>query len=293
MTKEIKKMEETLNQEQQPLADNEGYFDDITEEEINELPIDNSDDLNVDDVQNNSEVEESEQLEQPQEEVEEQELPFLDIRYNKEDVHLNREQAIEYAQKGMNYDKVIEKYNGLNSNLERLASANGLSVDEYLDRLEETQFIFEVNQEMENLRNEYPDASDEILQRLAEQNVNTNRGNAQLERQAREEEQRQVDAEALQAQATSDIQRFKSLFPNVDPFKDLPQEVLQRANETRDLTLAYSEWRNKQAELNRPQLEAKAKVQQLNAQNANKSYGNTTVVDSGKQDDFLAGWNEE
>ena len=72
-------MPEDLNQDQ-------GLFDDFTD---------------VEDTEEVSEPTEAKAEETTEVKADE---PFLTIRYNKEDKGLTREDAITYAQKGMNYD---------------------------------------------------------------------------------------------------------------------------------------------------------------------------------------------
>lgn len=274
---------EVLNQEQ-TTSDDEGFFDDITDEEINDLPVEDETEANGTQVEEQSQTDD-----------------FLNIRYNKEDVSLNRDQAIEYAQKGMNYDKLNERFTGLNSKIEKLAKDNGLTTDEFLDRLEQTQWNYEVSKEMDALREQYPidenaedyEAQVQLLQELAEARANQRLGDVQTLRQT----QLQEEQNALNQQAQSDVEKLFSLYPELaqggNPLANIPREVLEMANETHDLTYAYSLWRNKQAEMNRPAIEAKQKAQELNSRNQSRSYGSTTNAGNTKQDDFLAGWNEE
>lgn len=271
-------MEETLNQEQQPLADDDGYFDDLTDDDLTSLteeeqPVESNE---------GEVIEETEQAEQEQL----QDVPFLNIRYNKEDVALNQEQAIEYAQKGMNYDKLNDRLSYLQSRLDNNARTNGLTIDEYLDRLDEAESQFRVNNELEALKEQYPDTNEEVLLQLAMQNANAKLGEFQREEQAQLEQERS----AYDTNARNDLENFMACFPDVD-LKDLPPEVMQEANETHNLTRAYGNWARKQAQINRPIIEARQQAQQLNAQNQQRSMGSTTNVDSAKQDDFLDGWN--
>lgn len=43
--------------------------------------------------------------------------PFITVRYNKEDKPLSKEEAVVYAQKGMNYDKISERLKELSARL--------------------------------------------------------------------------------------------------------------------------------------------------------------------------------
>ena len=68
-----------------------------------------SDDFSIDEI-----AEETTEAEDTTEEsTTTAEEPFMSIRYNGADENLTREQAIELAQKGKNYDKI---YNRLNEN---------------------------------------------------------------------------------------------------------------------------------------------------------------------------------
>lgn len=71
-----------------------------------------------------------------------QEEAFLTVRYNKEELPLSREAAAEYAQKGLNYDKIngrlkevsqkIEEYQDLSALAQEMAQKSGLSEKEAL-----------------------------------------------------------------------------------------------------------------------------------------------------------------
>lgn len=62
---------------------------------------------------------------------------FLTVRYNKEELPLSREAATEYAQKGLNYDKIsgrlsqlsqkVEDYQHINTLVSEIAQQNGIS----------------------------------------------------------------------------------------------------------------------------------------------------------------------
>ena len=64
----------------------------------------------------------------------------LDIKYNGEQMSLDKQRATELAQKGMNYDHVYEELKRLRENpelekLNKLAKAAGMSTGELLDML--------------------------------------------------------------------------------------------------------------------------------------------------------------
>lgn len=70
--------------------------------------------------------------------------PFLKVKYNKEEKELSAEQAIEYAQKGLNYDHVKDELESLKGSkslklIEDLASRSKMTTDEYVEYVERQQ----------------------------------------------------------------------------------------------------------------------------------------------------------
>lgn len=109
---------------------------------------------------------------QPKEASAEQESAFLTVRYNKEQMPLSREAAAEYAQKGLNYDKVsgrLEKANELLTAYEDIAAAakdlahnNGLSESDALTAIkqrlnDEQKKQVVINRQLDTFLQSYPD----------------------------------------------------------------------------------------------------------------------------------------
>jgi hypothetical protein len=99
------------------------------------LPSDFEMPTEVETVEDTTPTEETEaeapetQEQEPQTEQPEQ-TPFLKVKYNKEEMELDEERARELAQKGLNYDKTIERLQALESDprlsfIEELASQHG------------------------------------------------------------------------------------------------------------------------------------------------------------------------
>lgn len=277
----------TLNQEQTATepSEEEGYFDDFDLSDVEITP----DPAEPNEKEITATEEGTEDKTEGQQPVD---APFLDIRYNKEDVHLNKDQAIEYAQKGMNYDKLNERYSHVNGQLEELARRNGIGVDEFMDKLFATQDVVEIQNELDILKEQFPDTNEEALKELAQSRVAQRRGESLRETQNLKEEQENAQREAI----GNDIQELLDLYPNltIDDVKAFPKEIWQKMDENgKSLVYNYGVWRNKQAELNKPQIEAKQRAQQLNVQNQQRDIGSTTNVNTAKVDNFLAGWNED
>jgi len=255
----------------------------VTPNEEGELFIDAVEEENIFD---DFEAEEDTPVESVEEESSEPaevaDNPFgLNIKFNGEEMTLNEEEARTLAQKGMNYDRFYEP-------IERLARMNGMSVGDYLNRLNETQIQYEVAKEVENLRNnpKYEGVSDEVLEEIANtrvmENVNLQDRNY--------EEQLKGEADAQQAKVQRDIDLFFEEYPefkNKGP-EALDPKVYDYVKKGYTLLEAYNKWSREQ--VNSPRTQAKEKVSKLNEENKKRSLGNTTNAGSTDADDFLNGF---
>lgn len=151
-----------------------------------------------------------------------QDQNYFEIKYNKEPVKVSYDEAPTYIQKGMNYDKLQEKYQSLESDprlsfVETLASSYGMTVDQYMEAVQEQQEQARLNELVEqNIPEEY---AREMLEnrKFREQ--------FEAERQAKEEGQR------FEQEANELFQEFPDLKPD-----QIPAEVWQ-LKEQRGLTL--------------------------------------------------------
>lgn len=204
--------------------------------------------------------------------------PFLNIRYNKEDVALTREEAIELAQKGKNYDKVLGSYNDLNSKISRLAKMNGMDISTYLENLNKTQMNFEVSKETKELKKKYPNSDDVLLEELARRNVS--------ERLGKEEKAEEtIPLAEIERQAKA----LEKYYPGVDIAK-LDDEVLDYMNDGLTMLEAYSLWKGKQAQSDAEENARKQKIASRNEENRRKSYGAVESSGSIEADDFMKGF---
>lgn len=147
------------------------------------------------------------------------------VRYNHEDVDLTREQVLEYAQKGMNYDKVHGELQRLREDparrmLEREAAEMGVSPEEYLRRTSESGMQADVDRLVSGGYDER-EAREIVEGRRAKSRL------AELERQRQAEDRRRAD-----------LSEFRELFPDV-AITDVPQEVWDGVGHGMTLTDAY------------------------------------------------------
>ena len=239
----------------------------------------NDENLFVDDDEQTEETS-SEDVEEV-EGVPQEDNPFLKIKFNGEEMSLNEDDARTLAQKGMNYDRFYEP-------IERLARMNGMSVGDYLNKLNDTQIQYEVSQEIENLRQDpkYDGVSDEVLEEIANNHVLESIG----QRDLNYEQQQKGIADAEQAKIQRDVDLFFEEYPefkNKGP-EAIDQKVFDYVKKGYTLLEAYNKWAKEQAK--NPQNLAKQKVSKLNEENKKKSLGNTTNAGSTSADDFLNGF---
>ncbi|MBQ0035527.1 MAG: hypothetical protein KBT35_01270 [Firmicutes bacterium] len=267
-------MEEVLNQELQ----DENLFSDSFETESTPTEVEET------------VTEEPTQNENQQDDQQVETEPFLNIRYDKQDISLTKEEAIELAQKGKNYDRINERYTNLNSSLERLAKMNGISVEEYLTKLDETQVAYEEGKELDALKEKYPNADEELLEQLAHQNV-INRMEAK-QKENLEKQKEQSDAQDLEIKRQAEM--FRKEYPNVD-YKVIQGNEQIKNDIMNGYTLleAYNKWVVNEMKKDQPAIDAKSKAEKLNEENKKKSLGSTTNAEDSddSNDAFFKGMN--
>lgn len=269
----------SLNQDQ-VTTEEDGFFDDFTDSDVDTTP-------GAEESTQETTEETNEATPTTTEEVVDNQ-PFLTIRYDKEDVPLTREEAISFAQKGKNYDRLYERYDQINGELTRLAQMNGMDVETYMNSLNDTQYRYEVNKELRSLQEKYPETSEEVLNELATERVNARLNNLATEQQNQQQEQ--ADAQTLEIRRQ--LQLFKEQYPNLEPDK-LDMGVYDLVKKGYTLLEAYGIWARLESQKNKPNEDAKAKIDKLNQTNKAKSYGNMVNASDNATDDFMQGWNED
>lgn len=235
----------------------------------------------ADEIEEAPEQEEAAEQEQdfeegtPAEEEEAPAEPFLRIKYNHEEMGLSQDEAAMLAQKGMNYDKLVEKVNTLSNDparqyLEQLAARSDMSVDQLLD--------YWKAQEEENEINEL--ISQNIPEEYAREMYESRKFREQLQAQQREQQQ--------QERQNQEYREFFDNFPGVKP-EEIPPEVWQINKSGVPLKYAYMEYQyknlNTQNSMLRKNQENKRKAPGLGV----TSHGSKAT---GGGDPFLEGFNE-
>ncbi len=205
---------------------------------------------------------------------------FLTIRYNKADKKLTKEEAIELAQKGMNYDHVnaeLQSYREgpIGKAIKAYADAAGMSVEKYAEMMMAQQEAAAEKKAIEELQEKYPDAPDELLRDYAKLQREGNKVRAESAAEAR---QKAAWAEAL------------AEYPDISADK-VPQDVLDAVANGKTPLLALREHEIVALRAERDKLSAAQEAKQKQDDNRARSIGSATGVSSGgeAEDDFLAG----
>ena len=190
------------------------------------------------------------------------------------------------AQKGMDYDRIREKYDESKPVMELFGSfarQAGMSIPDYLSVI--------------RTRAKQAGGMSEEEARRA---VNLEDREAAVSAREAEEAQRQNGAnQAAQARAAADARRnadiaeFQRLFPDAakDP-KAIPQEVWASVRSGMSLVSAYSKYAVDQANAARQAAEQKAAASAQNRRNADRATGSMQSAgeNTGSKDPFLEGW---
>ena len=224
------------------------------------------------------------------------EEPFITIKYNSEEKGLSKEEAITMAQKGMNYDKINSNYTAMKGDydaikpiheqLSKLAEDNGMDVASYVKSLHDMQTNYAVSQEMNKLKEQYPNTDESLLEEIARNRVLDNL-NA-IKQQSDLQKNNEYEARKNEIKRQLDV--FEKRYPNVDP-QQLNQKVYDLMNEGYTLLEAYQVVEDEKRIVEEQQKAEKEKVNQQNQSNAKKGLGNTGNADDIDVDDFLSGFN--
>jgi hypothetical protein len=213
--------------------------------------------------------------------TDEQTNPFLKVKYNKEELALDEERARELAQKGLNYDKVQERLQALESDprlsfIEELASQHNMSPQEYIEAVRQQQ-------------------EQERIHQLVEQGISEEVAHELLEnRKFREQYENERKAKAEEERKNADYNEFfdyyreangRDFVPNQD---NIPQSVWDATEKGVPLKFAYMMHENSQ-------LRNQLTTLKQNDSNAKKAPVGSVTAHGGNQieaeDDFLAGFN--
>lgn len=170
----------------------------------------------------------------------------LKIKYNHEEMEIPEDEAVPLIQKGMNYDKLQERYNAIQndprlSKYEKVQQVSKLlgyqSDDQLLEALYQT--YYQNVAEQKGLTPEQIQKEHEIQQREAQLNA----------KEKTEQQQRENNAM---------YDRFLTAYPNVKP-QDIKLETWEKVKAGIDLTVAYTQQVNEELQAQIKMLKQKEK----------------------------------
>lgn len=210
------------------------------------------------------------------------------VKYNKESVQIDSiDDVVNNYQKGLNYDKLQEKLNNLENSkamsyITNKAEELGMSVDEYMEQVENYEREQQKQREQEKLEDMIANG---VPEDVAKEVIATSQLRKELQAEKNKlekEKQEQLNKESKDKEYANFIKEF----PDVKP-EDIPKEVFAEA-ENSSLREAYMKYQLE---------EQKKQIEILKKQNENKSssVGSTTEF-GGKEnkssDPFLAGFDD-
>ena len=264
------------------IADDEEWGDDLDFSDLN--AEDDGDDeviefgVEADQPDEEPDVEpEAPEAEKP---AEEQKDDTADQRFNLKHLdevkEVNRDEVIQLAQKGMDYDRIRTERDAMKADygqlqdmkafMQELADNSGMSIEDFVI----------------GARAKLMMAKDETL--TEEAAMKQLKAKAVEDNKPPEEDTRQQQEAELREKRMADVKKFNTLYPNVKA-EDIPPEVYSTARDTGDLAGAYSAWRIKQ-------LEEEIAVSAKNKKNENRSTGSRKTGGKSVFDNFDAMWDD-
>lgn len=277
-------MEEETNTN--PTNDDD-FFDDVDKEVINDLDGESNEGEETGE-ENQTETEETSKEEDKDDYKALLEELSKKVKYNKESVQIDSiDDVVNNYQKGLNYDKLVEKLNNLEhskamSYITNKASELGMSIDEYMDQVENYEKEQEKAREQEKLEEMI---SNGVPEDVAKEVIATSqlRKELQAEKNQLEKEKKAKEDKELKDKEYED---FIKEFPDVKA-EDIPKDVFLNA-ENSSLREAYMKY---QLEEQRKQIE----ILKKNNSNSSSSVGSTTEFggkDNKVSDAFLDGFDD-
>lgn len=195
----------------------------------------------------------------------------LDIKYNKQHIKLNREDAVRFAQMGKKYEEITPMLD----TLKYLASQDNITIEELVNNVKdgiEAEIEQHIRDKATNADGEF---DEEIYNALLEADK-SKRGKA-YEDMLQSEKDRQEKEEQDEIQVlSSEFNYLKSQIPDLQNFDDVPDEVIKLRDEN-GITLfdaylryAYAHGVKVQKEQEQQQLNATSAIGNITPDNSDK-----------------------
>jgi hypothetical protein len=188
---------------------------------------------------------------------------------------VGRDEVIALAQKGMDYDRKVQKLSSKNAEYEeflKLISGPDKNIENMMDRVRAKMLV-----DAEKEAGRELDMADAIF------SVQSSRAEKAKAEAGKEAADAQLKAETDKARIDKDIHRFIEAYPGVKA-EEIPKSVWDEVNKGVDLTSAYI--RHENAELKK-----RLQAMETNAKNGQRSTGSRKTAGSGAaRDAFDEGW---
>lgn len=207
------------------------------------------------------------------------EQPKIKVKYNHQEMELPYEEAVTHIQKGMNYEKAVER--ARQEALDEYIAGQGY---EWNGKKITTKAEYDQALKEKEIYDKYQAQGlpEEVIQKLAKVD--------QIESVLETEKRTRAEQEKKNAEYAEFFEYFKA--ENGRDFNSatdtIPQEVWDMAAKGKTLTDAYAYYANKQLKAKIAEYEAKLKAQETNQQNASSSPGSVTGNGSTQNNDFVS-----
>jgi hypothetical protein len=199
------------------------------------------------------------------------------VKYNKQEVELSREQLLQAAQKGLDYDRMRETRDRYMGPIERLAQQAGLSTDQFLIRLDQMVKYNVVDAKKQEFIGHGMDENQAAyFAEMAYENEMFKNGQAAITQRQNE---RARAMQEMQERIGRNIADFETRFPDVDK---LPDEVVSEIKKGESPVVAYQSYLIRE---NGKRL----KAMQQNQKNRQIAAGPVKTVGVETSDPFLEG----
>ena len=164
----------------------------------------------------------------------EAEAPFLEIKYNHQKKGLTKDEAITLAQKGMHYE-------GAYKALERIATLEGKTIDEYLASAEQSRD----DAYRQRLEERFGDDTETIDKMMELYSIKKEKTLASAQEDAKKAKEKAEQSE--NERIANEFVKMKDDFPELTDFASLPDAVKRAAAEGMPLPYAYLQYQHKEA----------------------------------------------
>lgn len=218
------------------------------------------------------------------------------ITYLGEEKELSYEEAVTLAQKGMNYDKILQErdtykatHDEADKSLKELgkwAKQAGMTLPEYVEHLQSVRHTQSLNTEIAAIRAKYPEIPEEAAKEMAETRIKEQDAE---EQRAAQERQREAQAEQERA-AQEPWNEFVRRYPDMDSVEKIPAEVMAEIEQGARPVEAMQRYEKKELQKQITELTTKVSQLEKNKENKEKALPNvSTSRNTEPVDPFLEG----